>query len=565
MIYDDIIVKNKKIFSGGKLYICKNEINLITGPNGCGKTLLLKNIFNNNKNLGKIVLLDQDNFITTDSVSILESIAMSIENNRKRDVKEIIQKYDYEYLLNLNIKGLSGGEQRIINILRSACSEADILLMDEPTNDLDYSMVEKVINLLLELKKNTTLIIVSHDDRVANIANQIFTISSNQIEIVKHDKRYSNKDEKLLSNNYNVSSSFIKKLFNYNVVNILTFLIFGFVLLIRLESFKNVVNKEIYELPNNQFFFVSTYSETISNCDNSKVLPVFAMSSLGSMNPFNMLKTIEKTKEFNKKTNIELYDLRLSGDNKNYKIYPLEFITADGTEKILVKDYYLEKYYNSSIDESYLDTSSYFVDICKDDFNYSQTYKLDLDKYGECIEELEKDKSLIMTAIAVVLEDHYSCNLFYQQDFIKEYSNHSICVSSEDVNLLAYQLDIVQEVMKEIKIINVLIISLMVINIMFLKLQMMSYIKTIVLLKNYNVRYELAAVNIQRKINNRLPILSLCIILFFILIIDMKNIPPSQVNFIFIIFLVLYCSFTYKVENILIDSYVKKYYRWDAR
>ncbi len=69
---------------------------------------------------------------------------------------------------------LSGGEKKRIDFIRSMSKDADIYIFDEPTNELDKSNVEKVINEIKNLKeKNKIAIIISHDKRISSIADEI--------------------------------------------------------------------------------------------------------------------------------------------------------------------------------------------------------------------------------------------------------------------------------------------------------------------------------------------------------------------------------------------------------
>lgn len=347
--YDDIYIHKKKLIGKGKLSVEQNTISIICGKNGSGKTLLLKNIANNSCNLtSHMALLDQDNYITLSSISILESISMDDTPQIIETVKDKLEKLEFEYLLDLNNGRLSGGEQRIINILRCVCCDSEIILMDEPTNDLDFNMVEQVIHLLNDLKKKKTIIIVSHDDRLFKIADNIFEISTCEVKRIKGEETtalcnrlYINHNE--ARKNRKENRKFLSKLFKYNYVNLLSFLVLTIIVFMQASSYKQIVENynDNVALPDNQLILCSIYSDTIEYCDTNKVLPIFAVESLMSLNPLKNIDTIKQINSLQNKANIELYDINLNSSNI-YKAYPIEYISKEDSESINILAYYKE-------------------------------------------------------------------------------------------------------------------------------------------------------------------------------------------------------------------------------
>jgi phosphate transport system ATP-binding protein len=168
------------------------------GPSGCGKSTLLKtlnrmnDLVENCKISGEILLDGEDIYGTTDINLLRKRVGMvfqkpnpfpmSIYDNvaygpRTHGVKarqtldEIVEKSlrdaaiwdEVKDRLKKNALGLSGGQQQRLCIARALAVQPDVLLMDEPTSALDPISTSKIEELVLELKKNYTIIIVTHN------------------------------------------------------------------------------------------------------------------------------------------------------------------------------------------------------------------------------------------------------------------------------------------------------------------------------------------------------------------------------------------------------------------
>ena len=178
--------------------IAENSITALIGPSGCGKSTFLKTLNRMNDLIpgveiqGQVFYQGQD--INDRSVDVNElrrevgmvfqkpnPFPMSIYDNiaygprthgirGKAKLDEIVEKAlrdaaiwdEVKDRLKKNALGMSGGQQQRLCIARALAVEPEVLLMDEPTSALDPGSTMKVEKLMSELKKNYTVVIVTH-------------------------------------------------------------------------------------------------------------------------------------------------------------------------------------------------------------------------------------------------------------------------------------------------------------------------------------------------------------------------------------------------------------------
>lgn len=186
------------------MQITKGEVTAFIGPSGCGKSTFIKTLNRMNdliedcKISGEILFHDRDIYSKNYDINLLRKrvgmvfqkpnpFAMSIYDNitfgpkthgikDKDTLDNIVENSlkdaalwdDLKDRLHSSAIGLSGGQQQRLCIARTLAVEPEVILMDEPTSALDPISTSKIEELILKLKKDYTIIIVTHNMQQAH-------------------------------------------------------------------------------------------------------------------------------------------------------------------------------------------------------------------------------------------------------------------------------------------------------------------------------------------------------------------------------------------------------------
>ena len=173
----------RTLIDGLDLYLSAGERLGIVGPNGAGKTTLLRTMLgelrptNGEVSCGArdIAYLSQTREGLDLEASVLDNVAQGRTRidvgDRSLDVRSYLARFLFEsHQLAQPVGALSGGERARVALARLLCRPAALLVLDEPTNDLDVEMLSSLEDLLLSF--GATAIVVTHDrwflDRVAS-------------------------------------------------------------------------------------------------------------------------------------------------------------------------------------------------------------------------------------------------------------------------------------------------------------------------------------------------------------------------------------------------------------
>ena len=230
---------HKKVLDGISISFNENAVTAIIGPSGCGKSTLVRCLNRMHEVTpgawvsGHVFLGDEDIFSpSTDPVairrkigmvfqkpnpfptmSIFDNVAAGLRLNGVRDRKVISSRVEENLKkaflwdeigdrISDSGASLSGGQQQRLCIARALAVEPEVVLMDEPCSALDPSATAKIEQLMRELKKNYTVIIVTHNmQQAARVSDYTaFLYLGKMIEYGPTDEIFENPKDKLTEN-----------------------------------------------------------------------------------------------------------------------------------------------------------------------------------------------------------------------------------------------------------------------------------------------------------------------------------------------------------------------------
>lgn len=200
--------KNKAIIKNLSFKIKPNTITAIVGQSGTGKTsiinLLLRlykidsgeifidgvNIYNYTKDIYKsnVAVVNQKPFIFNMSIRknldfVDTNIKNQIEACKRVGIHDFIESLPngYHTILRENAKNISGGQKQLISLARTLLSKAEILLFDEITSSLDPYTASHIANLLKDLKKDHTILMITHKPELMKKADRLIVLHEGKI------------------------------------------------------------------------------------------------------------------------------------------------------------------------------------------------------------------------------------------------------------------------------------------------------------------------------------------------------------------------------------------------
>ncbi len=214
--------------------IYKKDVTALIGPSGCGKSTYLRCINRMNDLIpgtrvkGKLLLDNEDVYSPKLDVvdlrrrvgmvfqkpnpfpkTVFENVAYGLRVNGLKDKEFVTSRVEeslkmsalwdeVEDRLHNSALGLSGGQQQRLCIARALAVEPEVLLMDEPASALDPVATQKIEELIFELKKKFTIVIVTHNMQQAARVSDVtaFFYMGGLVEIDSTDKIFTRPKEK---------------------------------------------------------------------------------------------------------------------------------------------------------------------------------------------------------------------------------------------------------------------------------------------------------------------------------------------------------------------------------
>ncbi len=196
---------------GVSLKVEKGDFITVMGPSGCGKTTLLNLLgLIDEPSAGKYYFFGQDvysmnerqktelrkrnigfvfqNFNLIDDLTVYENIELPLvylgwkKKERRERVEEVVGNMKLSHKKRLFPAQLSGGQQQRVAVARAIIAKPPLILADEPTGNLDSMHGEEVMNILGNLnKEGTTIIMVTHSQSDAAFSRKIVHLFDGQI------------------------------------------------------------------------------------------------------------------------------------------------------------------------------------------------------------------------------------------------------------------------------------------------------------------------------------------------------------------------------------------------
>lgn len=208
--------RSLEVLSDIQMEIAEGEFLAITGPSGSGKSTLLGLLAGLDRpdagsiRIGQTDLTNLDesqlsilrgekigfvfqNFQLIPTLTALENVRIPAEiagNTKKAaQAEDILKRVGLSHRTGHYPNQLSGGEMQRVAIARASIMNPAVLFADEPTGNLDSKSGQDVMDLLIELNQNCTLVMVTHNPQLARLADREVKLKDGRIEsVIQHKK-----------------------------------------------------------------------------------------------------------------------------------------------------------------------------------------------------------------------------------------------------------------------------------------------------------------------------------------------------------------------------------------
>ena len=507
--YSEVKFNKKALFPSGTLIVPRNSVTLIIGKNGTGKSTLLKQI---RYRYNDCTYIAQHSEQILNELSVLENITMCQPGISCEHVTDILNKLNLTHLLEHGSQELSGGEKRIVSVLRALFSESPIILMDEPTNDLDYRTVDQIINILNTFKQNKTIIIVTHDERLYGLSQTQYLIENHSIQSI-----HPIADQLVKFDHLNNSDAFtkdtrvLKKFFRQDPGRVFCIALLCFLCITNMIKFSAILSKEIPLIKDTQVNFCNSLYDNSINLLYSGYLPT---SFLDIINTDTSIWNIKNKLDVVLENTANLpYNLNLQlPKNEFVTYYDLFFYNPYSNELINVLDY-------CSGDDSCTTTASdYFrlSSILEDYNNIPFNDKIYSDAVNRVLEIYPQDDLELVFSVAIMDTSHIDFFEYISDDYFSENLKANYYVASnQTIALVQSAMQISElEFFGKLGLIFVGIAAILMLFNAFLVNLIKK--KQYEVLRDYGFSFKDAKVFLRRVYNLRIPL----VVLLFLFVVN---------------------------------------------
>ena len=215
--------EGKEILKGVNLDVKEGEIHVILGPNGAGKSTLANliagaggyenptegEIIFNGKPLNGKPLYERARLGLTiafqeparfEGITVEEYLKLSARNNPSADIEACLKKVGLnpkDYLQRFLDESLSGGERKRIELASIMCMKPKLAVLDEIDSGIDFVSIDEIGNLFKTMRdEGTTLLVITHRENIANIADRASLMCDGTIVETGDPKKVIKKFEK---------------------------------------------------------------------------------------------------------------------------------------------------------------------------------------------------------------------------------------------------------------------------------------------------------------------------------------------------------------------------------
>lgn len=204
---------DQEVLRGIDLKIDKNEFVVILGASGSGKSTLLNILSGLEKSDSGEIVYDNESisdysekqltkfrkdkigfvfqqYYLLNNLTVEQNVKVGANLANNKEYVDIIKELGLEDRLSKYPNELSGGEQQRVSIARALAKKPTVLFLDEPTGALDEETGRKILEYLLKLKDKSyfTMIMVTHNENIAELANKIIHVGSGRVTSIEENR-----------------------------------------------------------------------------------------------------------------------------------------------------------------------------------------------------------------------------------------------------------------------------------------------------------------------------------------------------------------------------------------